>query len=183
MLQVILNKLGVPVILFVAGLLIGGLVVNKYKDNTVLLKLQNEKIQSLVLTNESLQKVNKALNFNIENSSKSISQLDSKLSVMDLQKREVQYQYEKVKNNLNSCKFNEQLLFVLQNAEQSNGLSSLPNAASEINDKGAALKFADAGEVVEAIKQDLFKCNGYILQLNALIDNIESNANYYNGER
>lgn len=174
----ILSKLGVPFILFILGLSIGGGLVYKYMDKTALIKAQRNEIANLNKANANLVILNANLKFNLDNNNLSVIHLESQIGVLEMQNDFIKKQELNAESSiLKYVRINKQLVLILQNSEQSN----ISNTSARINAQSSATQFINPVKFTDAVSADLLRCNLYIIQLNNLIDWIQSNITYYNG--
>lgn len=165
----ILYKFRASILLFIIGSFFGGGMIYKYKEAHII-QQQNE-IQSLI-------KANKDLKFNIENNNKSQIIFESRIALLDKQNEMLKEQESEMEYSLRKhVRINNQLLLILQNGET----HSISNTSTRINEESNSLKFIDPVEFTKAINTDFLQCNKNIVQLNTLIDWINANISYYNG--
>jgi len=185
MLASIVSKLGVPLILFIFGALVGAYFSYQYTDKNTLIKALDIQNQSLVMENNNLIKINNGLKFNLTNNNNSLSRLEIQLTTA---KTNMEILNDKFKNSESSIRkyvrINQQLVRHLAEVEQSsNRVSGISNASRSANEESISANFVDPVKFTNAVAKNIHQCNMYILQLNELIDWNLNNLKYYNGAK
>lgn len=170
-----LNRFKFSFVFLFVGFFLGAYVSYKYENKKNIIYNQQVEIDKLKTENGNLLRSNNSLQFSIKTNNDSIIKLESSNAILEQQNEIVQKQYDDTKISLNKhVKLTSQLLFILQNSEQSNGVSKLPNSSARIKAESSATQLVNSDRVINAIKADLLQCNKYIIQLNTLIDNVNT---------